>query len=104
MISLSPKLAAKLPVRIDISWVKRRENEMEPSAPSAAESPEQATLLTQILELNPTASLDFLTQFSPIALRDYLDHLSSASMPRGRLARRLRPDNMPGVTVRTTRM
>ena len=104
MISLSPKLAAKLPVRIDISWMKRREETIDASWAAAEESPERTTLLTQILELNPTASLDFLSQFSPIALRDYLEHLSSAAMPRGRFARRLRPDNIPGVTFRIARV
>jgi hypothetical protein len=60
--------------------------------------------MNQILELNPTASMEFLGQFSPSALGDYLEHLTSSSLPRGRAARRGRPENTPAVTVRTARI
>ena len=102
---ISPKLAAKLPVRIDISWMKlgnRTEPSPRPAGP--ADSPEQSMLMNQILELNPSASLEFLAQFSPSALGEYLDHLNSAAMPRGRFARRGRPENTPAVSVRTARI
>ncbi len=101
---ISPKLAAKLPVRIDISWMKRTRATEAPQPLLGADSPEQSRLMNQILELNPSASLEFLSQFSPGALNDYLDHLTSSSLPRGRLARRARPENTPGVTVRTARI
>ena len=102
---ISPKLAAKLPVRIDISWMKLGRTAQAPADPEpGADSPEQSRLMNQILELNPSASLDFLAQFSPSALGDYLDHLTSSSLPRGRFARRIRPENTPGVTVRTAKI
>ncbi len=102
---ISPKLAAKLPVRIDISWMKLGRTAETPAEPErGSETPEQSRLMNQILELNPSASLDFLAQFSPSALGEYLDHLTSSSLPRGRFARRGRPDNTPAVTVRTARI
>jgi hypothetical protein len=70
-------------------------------ASAAADLPANATVLSQILELNPTASPEFLAQFTDTALFEYRDHLLSAASPRGRFARRVRPDNTPGVTWRT---
>jgi hypothetical protein len=106
---ISPKLAARLPVRIDISWMRGlagrdQVSQTEPKPQPGADSPEQARLMNQILELNPSASMDFLAQFSPSALGEYLEHLNSAAMPRGRTARRGRPENTPAVTVRTAKI
>lgn len=109
---IAHKFAAKLPVRIDISWMRAlagREQvaptgNLAAADPSPVAAPEQARIMNQILELNPSASMDFLGQFSPSALGDYLEHLTSASGPRGRSARRGRPENTPAVTVRTARI
>ena len=109
---IAHKFAAKLPVRIDISWMRSlagRDQATLLSIPPTSDAPptlapEQARLMNQILELNPSASMDFLGQFSPSALGDYLEHLTSASGPRGRTARRGRPENTPAVTVRTARI
>lgn len=104
---ITPKFAAKLPVRIDISWMRAlagRDQATPAPDSSPAVAPEQARIMNQILELNPSASMDFLGQFSPSALGDYLEHLTSASEPRGRTARRGRPENTPAVTVRTAKI
>ncbi len=108
---LAHKFAAKLPVRIDISWMRGLANRTQttlatpaPQPAPSAESPEQSRLMNQILELNPSASSDFLAQFSPSALDEYLEHLTSAAMPRGRASRRARPENTPAVTVRTAKV
>ena len=52
-----------------------------------------------IITHNPTASVEFLTDFSEPALRNYLDHLLSAQIPRGRLARWVRPGDTPGIVM-----
>lgn len=105
---LAHKFAAKLPVRIDISWMRGLASRDAASTTTTADvpsrMPDQARLMNQILELNPSASMDFLAQFSPSALSDYLEHLASAALPRGRSARRARPENTPAVTVRTARV
>ena len=107
---IAHKFAAKLPVRIDISWMRSLtgRDQSTTTTPSTPESgpvaPEQARLVNQILELNPTASMEFLGQFSPSALGDYLEHLTSSSLPRGRTSQRARPENTPAVTVRTAKV
>jgi hypothetical protein len=98
MLTLSPKLGSRLPVRLDISWMTGGSAHNDTPA---ADLPHNAVILSQILELNPTASPEFLSQFSDGALHDYLDHLQDAASPRGRFSRRVRPDNTPGVTWRT---
>ncbi len=103
MLTLSPKFSSRLPVRLDISWMKGADAPST-TAESAADLPANAVVLSQILELNPTASPEFLGQFSDSALHAYLDHLLDAASPRGRFARRVRPDNTPGVTWRTARV
>lgn len=47
-------------------------------------------LIDRIQTLNPTASAEYLARFSEADLDLYLDHLSAAFEPRGRLARWLR--------------
>lgn len=76
------------------------------SAPEATnasgDSSKRADLVGQILALNPTASAAFLSQFDCEQLAEYLEHLVSASRPRGRMARRVRPANTPGITESDT--
>jgi hypothetical protein len=62
-----------------------------------AETSERSRLMSQILELNPTASSDFLSRFPVKELGAYLQHLLVANQPRGRMARWIRPDNVPGI-------
>lgn len=101
-------LTRRLPLRIDISWMKPRG--LSPNAPAepetvnnrfeserAAESAERSRLMSRILELNPTASPDFLSRFPVNELGQYLQHLLVAQQPRGRMARWVRPDNVPGI-------
>ena len=105
MLLLSPKFTARLPVRIDISWMKPREAApvSATALPIEEESPERASLVSRILHLNPTAGTEFLQQFTITALEEYLEHLHASELPRGRRSGRLRPDNTPGVIVRTAR-
>lgn len=60
-------------------------------------------LVDRIMELNPSASGQFLVNFRREALRDYLDHLVCTSAPRGRGARWLRRGDTPGIIVRDPR-
>jgi hypothetical protein len=64
-------------------------------------SADAARAISQILELNPTASPLFLAQFPAGALGDYLDNLISAATPRGSTARRVRAENSRGVLARS---
>lgn len=59
----------------------------------------RSQIVDRILELNPTASLDFLSGFNDRALRNYLDHLIALQEPRGRLARWVRLADSPAITV-----
>lgn len=110
MLTLSPIVRSpKLPVRIDISWMRPRP--AEPAAPAPAsqiepkpdaslsDSPARAGLMQRILEINPTASSDFLGRFKTPELEAYLQHLLAAAQPRGRSARWIRPDNTRGIAM-----
>lgn len=59
----------------------------------------RSQIIERILAHNPTASVEFLEDFSEQALRTYLDHLLSAQIPRGRMARWVRPGDTPGIVV-----
>ncbi len=59
----------------------------------------RSQLIERIITHNPTASVEFLEDFSESALRNYLDHLLSAQIPRGRLARWVRPGDTPGIVM-----
>lgn len=79
---------------------------VELPARSSAVQPEpgaRAHLMGQIIEINPTATRDFLARFGEKALGDYLDHLQSAQEPRGPGASRLRAPGRPAVTQRRSR-
>lgn len=97
-------LAQRIPVRIDISWMKPRlsTDDLAP-APTEHELVERSRLVARILEMNPTASSEFLQSFNLHDLGAYLNHLVSAHQPRGRLARWIRPDNTPGIAASEAR-
>jgi hypothetical protein len=65
---------------------------------ASGDSAKRTDLMGQILAFNPSASTMFLSQFECEQLAEYLEHLVSASRPRGRMARRVRPANTPGIT------
>jgi hypothetical protein len=69
-------------------------------APEPELAPAQAILVSQIIELNPSATVGFLRTFAESSLRNYLEHLRSAQIPRGRDARWVRPDETAAVMVR----
>jgi hypothetical protein len=76
-----------------------------PAAPASVTTepelaPAQAILVSQIIELNPSATVGFLRNFAESSLRNYLEHLRSAQIPRGRDARWVRPDETAAVMVR----
>ena len=56
-------------------------------------------VIERIMTLNPTAGVEFLEDFGERALRCYLDHLTAAQMPRGRMARWVRPGDTPGIVM-----
>lgn len=111
MLTLTPLVRSpKLPLRIDISWMRLRPD--APTAPAApatqieskpsiegADAPIRAGLIQRILELNPTAPSEFLARFGPKDLESYLQHLLVAAQPRGRSARWIRPDNTRGIAM-----
>lgn len=57
----------------------------------------RAQINQRIMAINPSASLDFLDSFGIEELASYLEHLDSASRPRGRWARRVRMPGTPGI-------
>jgi hypothetical protein len=63
----------------------------------------RAYLVSQILELNPTATIEFLSSFSEDSLREYLDHLHSAHEPRGGASRWIRREGRCAVVWRPAR-
>jgi hypothetical protein len=54
----------------------------------------------RILQINPTATSTFLERFDDRPLRHYLDHLVSASSPRGAESRWMRPGDSPAIVTR----
>lgn len=58
---------------------------------------ERARLIDEIIGLNPSATVEFLGDFEQINLEEYLAHLRSAQMPRGRNARWVRPCKDRGI-------
>lgn len=57
-------------------------------------------VLTRILEMMPSASLDYLNRFSDRALRDYLDHVDTATDPKRRHVGWQRRTHAPAVAMR----
>jgi hypothetical protein len=62
--------------------------------------PARQQLVSQIIEINPSATTAFLGAFENSALRTYLDHLHSAQIPRGRHATWVRPGDSPAIMCR----
>ena len=60
-------------------------------------------VVDRILSMNTTARTDFLGSFSDAALRDYLDHLQSATIPRGPHARWVRRNGTRAVAMADSR-
>jgi len=58
-----------------------------------------AQAIERIIELNPTATPLFLSQFRAEELRSYLEHLLSAQSPRGREARWRRPEGTRAIVA-----
>lgn len=56
-----------------------------------------AQLIDRIVTLNPSATSEFLSQFSARSLGRYLAHLTAAQEPRGREARWTRPGDSPAI-------
>jgi len=53
---------------------------------------QRARLVEELLQLNPTATVEFLSRFDDAALIQYKAHLEASREPRGRDARWARPD------------
>jgi len=56
-------------------------------------------VVDEIIEINPSASADFLAQFDDDLLRKYLDHLHYTQGPRGSGSWD-RPNDAPAIMVR----
>jgi len=75
------------------------------SEPPESSSPESSRLtreqvVDRIIQINPTATTEFLGAFQERELGKYLDHLVAASGPRGRHARWERPADSPAILGR----
>jgi hypothetical protein len=73
----------------------RTSEPLESSSQSARLTREQ--VVDRIITINPTATAEFLDHFNEDSLGKYLDHLISASGPRGRQSRWLRPGDSPAI-------
>ncbi len=73
------------------------------TAETAAERLTREQVMDRILSMNPTARMDFLGTFNDASLRDYLDHLQSATVPRGPQARWVRRGGTPAVAMAEAR-
>ncbi len=67
-------------------------------APRATLSIEQ--VVDQIISINRSATVEYLSQFKRESLDKYLDHLLSSQQPRGRESRWDRPGDAPAIMVR----
>ena len=54
-------------------------------------------IMDEIIANNPSATIEFLADFETPALEEYLAHLQSACVPRGRHARWVRPSVQRGI-------
>jgi|GEM_PF-1163816 len=71
--------------------------------PSPADALTKARVVERIIEMNPTASEQFLRVFSHRRLMDYMEHLVSASEPRGKHSTWLRRGDSPAIVAREPR-
>ena len=98
-------LSTRLPVRIDlkpaggelISQTIATESEHS-LAEKHVNGLTRSQIVDRILTMNPSATSDFLDRFDTPSLGAYLDHLTAASQPRGRLARWVRPAGGCGIS------
>jgi hypothetical protein len=67
-------------------------------APRATLSMEQ--VVDQIISINRSASVEYLSQFKRESLDKYLDHLLCTQKPRGRGSNWDRPGDAPAIMVR----
>ncbi len=110
MPTLAPRLSAllpKVPVKIDLTWLKGRvadEGLSSATPPDAGfqESATQALLIRQVLEMNARVSAEYLAEFSVSELRAYRDRLTIAEAT-GPDSRWVRPENTRAVTARSAR-
>ncbi len=58
-------------------------------------------IINAIMQLNSSATADWLNKFATPALRQYLDHLQVTIEPRGRASVWIRLDETPAVVTRT---
>lgn len=104
-------VAVALPEAAPRSAKPRITVRLEPHPPRADQepdpSPEKALtkvrVVERIIELNPTASEQFLRVFSHRRLMDYMEHLVSAQEPRGRNSSWLRRGDSPAILAREPR-
>ena len=67
-------------------------------APRAQLSVQQ--VVDQIISINRSATVEYLSQFRRESLDKYLDHLLASQQPRGRESRWDRPGDAPAIMVR----
>jgi hypothetical protein len=67
---------------------------------SSSERLTREQVVDRIITINPTATAAFLNRFKQESLSKYLEHLVSASTPRGRNARWERPGDTPAIMGR----
>jgi hypothetical protein len=64
---------------------------------SSPQSEERTRLMDQIIATNPSATIEFLSEFSSESLEEYLAHVQASQLPRGRRARWVRPSVQRGI-------
>lgn len=81
------------------SWSRSSTRELNRTeAPRAELSMQQ--VVDQIITINRSATVEYLSQFKRESLDKYLDHLLSTQKPRGRESRWDRPGDAPAIMVR----
>jgi len=104
MVATAPEVKPSKPrivVRLEQHVVTTEVAEAtEPETPGALT---KVRLVERIIEMNPTASEQFLRVFSHKRLMDYMEHLASAQEPRGRNASWLRRGDSPAIVAREPR-
>ena len=81
-----------------LNRISRNRDLNRESAPPADLSTEQ--LVSQIISINRSATVEYLSQFKRESLDKYLDHLLASQQPRGRDAHWDRPGDAPAIMVR----
>jgi len=71
-----------------------------PAGASAEARLTREQMVERILDLNKSATNDFLDRFEDPPLRNYLDHLIAASSPRGAQSRWIRRGDTPAIVSR----